>query len=252
VRVLFPPDSLLAGRRLAIAYFQDGLDYLEKASAADLLANLSREPGMPLIAGVFVPPADRLREYGLTSESEAYADFLARVLVPAIEGSLATAPTRVLIGPSLGGLISVYAALRYPDVFPKVASQSGAFWYSGQGILGPLSRPAMAPLDLFFETGTYESARLVEQNRVARDAARQGGHRVRYEEYPSTHDWIAWRNRLGLILRHFLGDARSGMRDEARHRYGQPHRARRTLRVVGPDHPDLANLGLDRRPDWNP
>jgi len=36
-----------------------------------------------------------------------------------------------IIGASLGGLISLYALYRYPDIFGRFGSISGSFWYEG-------------------------------------------------------------------------------------------------------------------------
>ena len=102
---------------------------MNHARAEVLLANLSIREDMPAFYGVFIPPKDRDREYGLTPGSEAYVEFLTQTVVPAAEDALGlqiTPRNRVLVGPSLGGTITLYTAFMRPDVFPFAASQSAA------------------------------------------------------------------------------------------------------------------------------
>lgn len=191
-----------AGPIGGFVYFQDGGDYLERASAATVLANLSFARRTPPLVGVFVPPRDRMREYAL---SEEYVAFLAETVVPAAEAivDLMPADRRLVIGPSMGGLISLYAALRRPGVFGLAASQSGALWWDDERIVRLLE--ASPPgARLFIDAGTYESERIQGSNWRAARAARAAGFPVTSREYPSTHDWIAWRNRLAEILIHFF------------------------------------------------
>ncbi len=143
-----------------------------------------------------------MREYAL---SEAYVAFLADVVVPAAEAAVGrvSADRRLVIGPSMGGLISLLAAIRRPDVFGLAASQSGALWWDDERIVRLLE--ASSPrARLFLDAGTYESERIQGSNRRALQAARDAGFSVAAREYPSTHDWIAWRNRLAEILIHFF------------------------------------------------
>lgn len=204
ITALGPAD----GRPSVTVYFQDGGDYLNRTGVAALLANLSSEPGFPALTGVFIPPKDREREYELLP---AYADFVTGVVVPAIESRWPATggdrARRLLVGPSLGGLITLYTALRSPEVFGLAASQSASLWFGDGALLAPLGAPATDPakrLKIFMDCGTYEDEDMTRYNREGFAAATRAGHQVVYHEYPSTHDWIAWRNRLQQILRYFF------------------------------------------------
>lgn len=201
IRVVRPAR---APRAPLVAYFQDGGDYLERTGAGNLLANLSAQGGKPAIVGVFIAPKVRIEEYGLGARSELYMRFVAEKVVPETEkrfGITGSRQRRLVIGPSLGGLVSVATALRHPEVFGLAASQSGAFWYADKRIIDDLARPNDKGLRLFLDAGKYESPAILDTNREAATAAERAGIAVRYREYPSTHDWIAWRNRLQEILR---------------------------------------------------
>ena len=71
-------------------------------------------------------------EYG-GGEGAAYIDFLVETLKPFIDENYRTLPDREntgIMGSSMGGLISLYAGLEYPEVFSKLGVFSPAFWFS--------------------------------------------------------------------------------------------------------------------------
>jgi predicted alpha/beta superfamily hydrolase len=66
-------------------------------------------------------------------EGDGYADFLANTLKPFIDRHYRTRPERGstgIAGSSMGGLISLYAALKHPDVFGRVGVFSPSLWFS--------------------------------------------------------------------------------------------------------------------------
>ena len=204
ITVLTPPGN----RPSVTVYFQDGGDYLKRTGVQWLLARLSNESGIPPLTGVFIPPKDRMREYQL---QPSYADFVATDLVSAIENRLPQTGghrgRRLLIGPSLGGLITLYTALRHSDVFGLAASQSGSLWFNHEIFLQELGKPVKDPrhqLKIFMDCGIYETADMLQFNRAGFELAQRAGHSTVYREYPSTHSWIGWRNRLQETLRYFF------------------------------------------------
>lgn len=66
-------------------------------------------------------------------EGDEYMDFLANTLKPYIDRHYRTRPDRLstgIAGSSMGGLISLYAALKYPHVFGRAGVFSPAFWFA--------------------------------------------------------------------------------------------------------------------------
>jgi predicted alpha/beta superfamily hydrolase len=64
-------------------------------------------------------------------EGDEYMAFIVETLKPYIDANYRTLPDREntgIIGSSLGGLISVYGALKYQEVFSKAGSFSPAYW----------------------------------------------------------------------------------------------------------------------------
>jgi len=72
------------------------------------------------------------KKYGGGKEA-IYIDFLVNELKPYIDENYRTktkARHTAIIGSSLGGLISFYGGLKYPDVFGKIGALSTSFWFS--------------------------------------------------------------------------------------------------------------------------
>ena len=64
-------------------------------------------------------------------EGAQYIDFMVKTLKPYIDKNYRTLSNKentAMIGSSLGGLISVYAAIRYPKVYGKIGNFSPAYW----------------------------------------------------------------------------------------------------------------------------
>jgi enterochelin esterase family protein len=207
VVVLSPPDD----RPSVTVYFQDGRDYLEQGGITELVANLgAHDSSLPAITAVLIPAHDRMRQYTPGDpEGDRYIERVARELVPLVERRWprtgGSRERRLLIGPSLGGLITLATALRHPDVFGLAASQSGSIWYREPLMLDLLRRAGPLKPRLWLDAGTYEPADdMAEPNRRWVAQARAAGFDVIYKEYPSRHDWTAWRNRLRETLTTFL------------------------------------------------
>jgi predicted alpha/beta superfamily hydrolase len=69
--------------------------------------------------------------------ADAYLEFIVKTLKPQIDSTYRTkenARNTCIWGSSLGGLVSFYAALKYPDVFGKVGCFSPAFWINKEEI----------------------------------------------------------------------------------------------------------------------
>lgn len=63
-----------------------------------------------------------------------YLNFLVQEIRPFINSQYCTSLEREktgIMGFSLGGLISMYAVSLYPEIFGRIGSLSGSFWYDG-------------------------------------------------------------------------------------------------------------------------
>jgi len=73
-------------------------------------------------------------QYG-GGKAEAYLDFIIHTLKPEIDKKYRTktdAKNTCILGSSLGGLVSLYAVMKYPNVFGKAGVFSPSLWFSEQ------------------------------------------------------------------------------------------------------------------------
>jgi enterochelin esterase-like enzyme len=204
---------------LLIAF--DGESYTEQMDAPRLLDNLIAGGAIAPLVAVFVRNATPdSRSYELPCNPD-FAEFLARELLPLVRTRyrISERPEQVaLAGASFGGIAATFAALRHPELFGLVLSQSGSYWWTfwrGQPLFDGSAKPgwlerrfserARLPLRFYLSAGSFERAQddrgLLENFRRFRDALRAKGYPVRDREFAGGHDHVAWRADLpeGLI-----------------------------------------------------
>ena len=94
---------------------------------------------------------------------DKYLDFIVKTLKPYIDKTYRTKPLKsntAIFGSSLGGLISYYAGLKYPDVFGKIGVFSPAFWYSNE-IFELTKNTKKLKAKIYFMCGDNEDAEMV-------------------------------------------------------------------------------------------
>lgn len=204
--IYLPPNYQVDERQYPAAYFQDAKDYIEFAMAPHILNQLIKAGKIAPLIGVFVNPPNlhqpkipnRSTEYGM---NEDYVHFFTQELVPFIDENFRTlrnSKSRLVIGDSYGGLISLCIAFRHPDIFGNVYSQSGYLSFSNDSMIKEIEAAPVAPLDIYFDIGIYErkvgAAFLPEEetdflmaNRRFKQVLQHKGYDFIYFEYPEGH-----------------------------------------------------------------
>jgi enterochelin esterase-like enzyme len=189
----------------------DGEDYASLIPTPLILDNLIAAKQLPPTVAVLVnQQGQRFRDLRC---SAPFASFLATELVPWIRGKYRTTSRpdgTVIAGASLGGLMAAFASKSNPDVFGKVLSQSGAFWFHPQAgqdgwLATQFADADPLPVEFWMEVGSFESTSMLSNNRRFRDVLRAKGYRVQYREYNGGHDYLTWRDSLATGLVHLLG-----------------------------------------------
>ncbi|HEX2173481.1 MAG TPA: alpha/beta hydrolase-fold protein [Dehalococcoidia bacterium] len=217
-----------AARRYPILYLQDGQNVFDGATSFlagiewrfDETAQRLVQAGQiePLIiVGVsntglrgweYLPPPFSIphAEQG----ADLYGRLLLDELMPAIEAEyrVQTGPENTgLGGSSLGGAVSLYLGLRYPQVFGRLAVLSPGIRRSAQRVLAEIrglrSKPATR---LWLDAGTREGGFFLGGARLIRDALLakgwQPGDDLVYREVPGgLHNEAAWAQRVAPLLR---------------------------------------------------
>lgn len=198
----------------------DGEEYLEDFALPAMLDTLfARGEAGPFVAVLIDNSrgSERLADLGNRAQ---FADFVAGDLVDwARQNRKATRdPHRTFVtGSSAGGLASAYLALRHPEVFGNVISQSGAFWRGNEASNDPpyewlTSQVASAPrrdVRFLLEVGTLETRgalggaapSILDANRHLRDALKAKGYAITYAEVPDGgHAPEFWKERLPAAI----------------------------------------------------
>jgi enterochelin esterase family protein len=158
---------------------------------------------------------DRLKELFL---NDRFADFVAGELVPWVRRryNVTRSPRETIIGGlSLGGLAASFTAMRHPEVFGNVLSQSGAYQYrpdNPQGLIRRFAKSARLPVRFYLEAGLMEvneTPSLLHSNRHLRDVLEAKGYEVTYSEFNGRHDSVCWRGSLSQGLLALTGRGRA-------------------------------------------
>jgi enterochelin esterase family protein len=202
LQVYLPPAYARGNERFPVLYLQDGSEYVTRARAAVVADQLIAEGRVRPFIIVFVDPSDRFKEYWA---SDKFAAFMATELVPLIDARYRTRAARegrALMGASLGGVISVWTALKYTDVFARVAGQSTAFQIDDERVVTTLAAlgemPRTRPVKFYFDVGLLEP--IWKVNRRVRVMLAGKGYPVVYRETAAGHNWTNWRDQLADAL----------------------------------------------------
>lgn len=142
--VYLPKSYSEGNRRYPVIYMHDAQNLFDaKTSFAgewEVDETLDRLRADVIVIGIEDGGEKRLEEltpypnakYG-GGKADAYLDFIVNSLKPHVDRAYRTKPKRkqtAIWGSSLGGLVSFYAILKYPDIFGKAGVFSPSFWFS--------------------------------------------------------------------------------------------------------------------------
>ena len=209
-----PTHMLVAGRQRRVVLYQppvdrpaplvlvyDGPDYYRRASLTTVVDNLIAAGRIQPIALAMVANGRdaRTSEYG---SSEGSMVWLQEVVLPLVRKHLSLVDVHEVpgafgvLGASMGGLMSLYTALRLPGTFGRVLSQSGAFHIGSYvtGVVDLVQHLPVPPLRIWMDVGRYEW--LLQSNREMHALLQSRGYDVTYNEYNAGHAYVAWRDDL--------------------------------------------------------
>lgn len=126
------------GGRYPVVVLLDGDAHFHHVSG--LVEFLARQGRMPPVILVGVANTDRGRDFTPTHQdriptsggADKFLEFLASELIPAIDARLPTAPYRVLIGHSLGGLFALHAFNTRGELFDGYVAISPSTAWDGE------------------------------------------------------------------------------------------------------------------------
>ena len=238
-----PATGTPGARRYPVVYLHDGQNVYDDPACCfgnggweldKLMDPLGPDgaPGLPqaILIGIPNNPPVRRAEYGVGDDVFAdrdtpYVRFLVEVVKPRIDRDFATKPGKehtVVMGSSMGGVISIVAAWRHPEVFGTAVAISTAFLFAdstGRTLTDKLRRagepggPGAPKFRLYLDSGDSGLARdgapaTREFAALARRMNWGGGKPDRFlhlEFAGESHNEKAWRRRARRPLEFALG-----------------------------------------------
>jgi len=153
--------------------FDDKLAYGGEWGVDESLNRLSKEKKLDFIViGIENGGAERISEYSpwdlskynAKAEGEAYVNFIIETLKPYVDDNYRTLSDRnstAIMGSSLGGIISHYAALKHPEIFGKSVVFSPSFSLYPQFLDFTEEHARIKNSKMYFMAGDQESANMV-------------------------------------------------------------------------------------------
>jgi predicted alpha/beta superfamily hydrolase len=213
-------------RRFPVLYLHDGQNLFDRATAfggqdwnvqgaADHLIHTGAVEPL-IIVGIYNAGKSRIHEYTPTKapklgggRADRYAKFLLQEVMRFIEREYhadASPSVTGIGGSSLGGLVSLYFGLKYPQTFGKVAALSPSVWWNQRVILrfAAAAPPEPRPR-IWLDIGTREGPRIVQDVEQFRDVLLKKGWRLgedlHYDRVEGAeHNEAAWSRRVGPFL----------------------------------------------------
>lgn len=211
--VYLPKDySTKKKKRFPVLYMHDGQNLFDEATAGfgewgadeclDSLFNQGKKEC--IVIGIDNGPK-RMSEYNPYTfqtfgkgEGNEYIDFIARTLKPFVDKHLHTLKDKkntFIAGSSMGGLISLYAVMKYPNVFGGAGIFSPAFWTAPALDNALKTSATKINSKLFFYAGGSESDKMVpDMKRIESEIKSLSSSKIYEEVDPQAkHNEAAWR-----------------------------------------------------------
>lgn len=213
---IYLPKNYAAGKkRYPVLYMHDGQNLFDEYNAPfgewgvdDCLDSIqnsdSKNKPACIVIGIENGPK-RMNEYNPYSfqnfgegEGDEYVDFIAKTLKPYIDRkyrTLSSTQNTMIAGSSMGGLISYFAMLKYPEVFGKGGIFSPAFWTADA--IKPLTEEMGKLLKgkLFFYMGGKEGGSYIDDMKDVTDLLGKHSPALIYAvvDPEASHNEEAWR-----------------------------------------------------------
>jgi predicted alpha/beta superfamily hydrolase len=145
-------NKTFAPKRYPVLYILDGDAHFHTASGLARYMSINGNFQMPEVIVVAILNTQRTRDLtpshslkttkgkdeptlASSGGGEKFLDFIRDELIPEIEGKYRTAPYRILVGHSFGGLFAMNALFRRPEIFQAYISIDPSLWWDDQLLL---------------------------------------------------------------------------------------------------------------------
>ncbi len=179
--------------------------------------------GKIIVIAVEHAEKERIKEYNVgntvlgTGEGKKYIRFLTDTLKPFVDENFRTKPEREFTGiggSSMGGLVSIFSGIMYPEVFGKLMIFSPSLWVVPKIKLSFLDMDEPQNTRIYLYAGGDESATMIDhvksfKNRLLKREGfaekmkarlsinMEGKHNERYwsDEFPKAIEWLFFSDK---------------------------------------------------------
>jgi predicted alpha/beta superfamily hydrolase len=220
--IYLPPDYHTSASRYPVLYMHDGQNVFDDSTSFagewgvdEMMDSISRKRKEMIVVAVDNGGPKRINEYCPydmetfgKGEGDQYVDFLAETLKPFIDRNYRTKKDKAntyIAGSSMGGLISMYAVLKYPKVFGGAGLFSPAFWVGPKIFNDIETKGKQVNAKIYFYCGgeendtmepdmikAFEEMRGVSRSKMETSVRPEGKHTesVWREEFPLFYLWL--------------------------------------------------------------
>ena len=129
------------------------------------------------------------------ANAEKYTRKIVKELVPFIDKKFSTSDQRALMGASFGGLHSVWAGLKCPDVFQFIIAQSPSFWVNNFSIHEEAKFNKGQKIWIDIGTNDWDDV-LTMYYSLSQKGYTPGSDLFYYEHFNGSHNGDSWSERL--------------------------------------------------------
>jgi predicted alpha/beta superfamily hydrolase len=218
--VYLPKGYATSKKTYPVLYMQDGQNLFNERTAPygewgvdEFLDSAARKYNKEcIVIGINHGNEKRMTEYNPydnkqygKGEGKEYVDFLALTLKPFIDKKFRTqkeARSTFVAGSSMGGLISLYAVIKYPNVFGGAGVFSPAFW-TVPDIYEEVQKAnwsAHVPRFFFYAGGKENETMVRDMDKVIAIIEKKGSYQLRRLMNPiAKHNEEAWRREFPVF-----------------------------------------------------
>ena len=228
--IYLPEGYATSKTRYPVLYLQDGQNVFDAATSFagewgvdEILDSLiARGTKACIVVGIDNGANKRMNEYNPydnndfgKGEGDEYVDFIANVLKPFIDNNYRTQkdkPATMIAGSSMGGLISYYALVKYPNVFGAAGVFSPSFWVvpGMEKMINESINKVNAKI--FFYAGDKEDETMVKLMDTVADKLGQSTQSIIYKvvDPEGKHNESTWKKWFPEFYQWIIGEGYDG------------------------------------------
>lgn len=230
VSAILPYDYYESDKKYRVLYLNDGqnlwdddapygnwnidksLRYMASVGLDDVIIIAIDHGGNKRISEYAPYPTERFGE----SQGNLYIDFLINTLKPYIEKNFRVLPGRQnagIGGSSMGALISLYAGVKYPEIYSKLLIFSPSLWIAPEMYEETLKFLPASPIKLYVYAGEHESKNHIANVMKLRQTLKENksfAEKIKFKlsiNPAGTHNEYYWSKEFPIALKWLYFDS---------------------------------------------